>query len=150
MVKSIKLKKYLDLSYLLWILGWLALFLCACYAFSHRTPATDTWVAFACGRHHINHGVNTVDPFSFNSLKAGPSQEDIKTWPIWAQRIVDKVGLKTVQFLHPAGWINQNWLTHVIFYWLITKFGSPEKPNFDALVYWKFFIYTKLIFITSE
>jgi hypothetical protein len=33
----------------------------------------------------------------------------------WAQWITDKVGLETVKYWHPTGWVNQNWLTHVIF-----------------------------------
>ena len=40
--------------------------------------AGDTWVALACGRHFVNHGVNTVEPFSANSHQAGPTDEDLK------------------------------------------------------------------------
>jgi len=44
-------------------------------------------VAMACGRHFVNHGVNTVEPFSANSHKAGPTAEEVKTWPGWAQSL---------------------------------------------------------------
>ncbi|MHC4521155.1 MAG: hypothetical protein ACYTAS_21380, partial [Planctomycetota bacterium] len=38
-------------------------------------------------------------------------------------------------------WINQNWLTHLIFYKLTTALGSEQEPYFNALVFWKFGIY---------
>ncbi len=105
--------------------------------------AGDTWVAMACGRHFINHGVDTVEPFSANSHKAGPTEEEIKTWPGWAQWIAGKVGMRAVKYWHPTGWINQNWLTHVIFYWLthLSPFADAETFSFNTLVYWKFAIY---------
>jgi len=105
--------------------------------------AGDTWVALACGRHFINHGVSTVEPFSANSHRPGPTPELVKTWPHWAQWITDKVGLDTVKFWHPTGWVNQNWLTHTIFSWL--AYDSPIADGkewvFNSLVYWKFSIY---------
>jgi len=123
------------------ILAWLAMLIFACHACTHMVAAGDTWVAMACGRHFVNHGVDTVEPFSANSHKPGPTPQEIKTWPEWAQWLTDKVGIETVKKWHPTGWINQNWLTHVIFYWLCTTFGSEEDPHFNALVYWKFGIY---------
>jgi hypothetical protein len=51
------------------------------------------------------------------------------------------VGLETVKKVHPTGWINQNWLTHEIFYRLATTFGSEEEPCYNALVVWKFALY---------
>jgi len=122
------------------ILAWLGMLIFACHACTHMVAAGDTWVAMACGRHFVNHGVDTVEPFSANSHKPGPTPEEVKTWPGWARWITDKVGLETVKKWHPTGWINQNWLTHVIFYWLSTTFGSEENPHFNALVYWKFAI----------
>jgi len=115
----------------------------ACHASTHMVGAGDTWVAMACGRHFINHGVDTVEPFSANSHKAGPTEQEIKTWPGWAQSITKKVGLDTVKYWHPTGWINQNWLTHVIFYWLTSKspFADADTYSFNTLVYWKFAIY---------
>ena len=105
--------------------------------------AGDTWVAMACGRHFVNHGVDTVEPFSANSHKAGPTEKEIKTWPNWAQWITNKVGIETVKYWHPTGWINQNWLTHVIFYSLIRQSSYADGVSFpsNALVYWKFAIY---------
>jgi len=125
------------------IIGWLAMLIFALHACTRMVGAGDTWVALASGRHFINHGVNTVEPFSANSHKAGPSEEDIKTWPDWAQWVTKKVGLKTVQYWHPTGWVNQNWLTHVIFYWLTTlsPFADAASLSFNTLVYWKFAIY---------
>jgi hypothetical protein len=117
-----------------------------CHACTHMVAAGDTWVAMASGRHFVNHGVNTVEPFSANSHRPGPTPEEIRTWPDWAQWIANKVGIETVKYWHPTGWVNQNWLTHVIFYWLTTTLGSPEQPYFDALVLWKFAIYILAMF----
>ncbi len=125
------------------ILGWVAMLIFALHASTHMVGAGDTWVAMACGRHFINHGVNTVEPFSANSHKAGPTVEEVKAWPEWAQWITDKVGIETVRHWHPTGWINQNWLTHVIFYWLaeLSPFADAQSLSFNTLVYWKFAVY---------
>lgn len=123
------------------VIGWFAMLAFAFHACTHMVAAGDTWVAMACGRHFVNHGVDTVEPFSANSHHAGPTVEDVEQWPGWARWITDKVGLETVQKWHPTGWINQNWLTHVIFYRLTTMLGSAEEPYFNALVVWKFAVY---------
>ena len=123
------------------VIGWLAMLVFTFHACTHMVAAGDTWVAMACGRHFVNHGVDTVEPFSANSHKAGPRKEEVATWPGWARWITDKVGLETVKKWHPTGWINQNWLTHVIFYKLTTALGSEDEPYFDALVFWKFAVY---------
>jgi hypothetical protein len=125
------------------ILGWAAMLIFALHASTHMVGAGDTWVAMASGRHFINHGVNTVEPFSANAHKAGPTEEEIKTWPNWAQWIADKVGMRAVKYWHPTGWVNQNWLTHVIFYWLthLSPFADAKTFSFNTLVYWKFAIY---------
>jgi hypothetical protein len=125
------------------IVGWVAMLIFALYACTRMVGAGDTWVAMACGRHFINHGVDTVEPFSANSHKAGPTVEEIKRWPKWAQWITDKVGLETVKYWHPTGWVNQNWLTHVIFYWLshLSPFADADTFSYNTLVYWKFTIY---------
>lgn len=125
------------------IIGWLAMLVFTFHACTRMVAAGDTWVAMACGRHFVNHGVDTVEPFSANSHKAGPTEEEIKTWPNWAQWITNKVGLETVKKLHPTGWINQNWLTHEIFYKLVPKSSYADGVSFtsNALVYWKFAIY---------
>lgn len=111
------------------------------YSCTHMVAAGDTWVAMACGRHHSNHGVNTVEPFSANSHNAGPTEASIKTWPDWAQSIAGKFSLETIQKWHPTGWINQNWLTHTTFYQLAKNLGSDGEYNYNGLVYWKFAIF---------
>ncbi len=125
------------------VLAWLGMLIFALHASSHMVGAGDTWVAMACGRHFTNHGVDTVEPFSANSHHAGPTEEDVKKWPPWAQWITEKVGLKTVQYWHPTGWLNQNWLTHVIFYNLTPKSSYDDGLSYtsNALVYWKFAVY---------
>ncbi|MEN8126535.1 MAG: hypothetical protein ABFR90_01895 [Planctomycetota bacterium] len=105
----------------------------AFYASTHMVAAGDTWVAMACGRHFDNHGVDTVEPFSFNSHSAGPSDEALEKYPEWTRGIIKK--------WHPTGWINQNWLTHLIFYKLASWFGDDGSYNYNTLVYWKFAIY---------
>jgi len=125
------------------VLCWLAMLIFTFHACTHMVAAGDTWVAMACGRHFVNHGVDTIEPFSANSHKAGPTKEEVETWPNWAQWIADKVGIETVKYWHPTGWVNQNWLTHVIFYSLIPKSSYADGVSFpsNALVYWKFAIY---------
>ncbi|MCF7955862.1 MAG: hypothetical protein K9M75_08685 [Phycisphaerae bacterium] len=114
----------------------------AFHACTHMVAAGDTWVAMACGRHHSNHWVDTVEPFSFNSHKAGPTKNTIKKWPKWAQNIAGKFDIETVRKWHPTGWVNQNWLTHTTFYQFAKRFGSGGEYNYDGLVYWKFIIFT--------
>ncbi len=140
---GVKTKKHTALSGWPMILGWLAMLIFALHASTHMVGAGDTWVAMACGRHFINHGVDTVEPFSANSHKAGPTEKEVKTWPRWAQWITNKVGLETVKYWHPTGWVNQNWLTHVIFYGLthLSPIADAQTFSFNSLVYWKFAIY---------
>ncbi len=125
------------------IIAWAAMLVFTIHACTHMVAAGDTWVAMACGRHFANHGVDTVEPFSANSHKAGPTEEEVKNWPKWAQWITEKVGIDTVKRWHPTGWVNQNWLTHVIFYKLVPKSSYADGVSFssNALVYWKFSIY---------
>ena len=125
------------------LLGWLAMLIFAIHSSTHMVGAGDTWVAMACGRHFLNHGVDTVEPFSANSHKAGPTEEDIEKWPALARWIADKAGMDAVKYWHPTGWVNQNWLTHTIFYWLTheSPFADAENFSYNSLVYWKFAIY---------
>ncbi len=134
------------------LIFWWAMILCALHACTRMVGAGDTWVAMACGRHFLNHGVDTVEPFSANSHKPGPTPQEVKTWPKWAQWITDKVGLDTVKYWHPTGWVNQNWLTHVFFYWLthispVADAETFDKPiegqniSYNSLVYWKYALY---------
>lgn len=114
------------------IVFWAAMILFAGHACTHMVAAGDTWVAMACGRHFVNHGVDTIEPFSANSHKAGPSEAELQKYPEWQRSIVKKI--------HPTGWINQNWLTHVIFYKFAKTLGSDGEYNYDGLVYWKFIV----------
>ena len=143
MAEPVKTRKCSALSGWPMIIGWLGMIIFALHASTHMVGAGDTWVALACGRHFINHGVSTAEPFSANSHPAGPTEEEIKTWPDWVQKIAGKFSIETVKYWHPTGWINQNWLTHVIFYWLTTlsPFADAGSFSFNTLVYWKFAIY---------
>lgn len=136
------------------IFAWLGMLIFAFHASTHMVGAGDTWVAMACGRHFINHGVDTVEPFSANSHKAGPTEEEVAKWPGWAQGVVKMVGLERFRKIHPTGWVNQNWLTHAIFYWTTHQSpvadgpadnwqGDPKTWNYkyDSLVYWKMGLY---------
>ena len=140
---DVRSKMFSDLRRVSIVIYWMAMLVFTFHACTHMVAAGDTWVAMACGRHFVNHGIDTVEPFSANSHKAGPTEEEVRTWPNWARWITDKVGLKTVKKWHPTGWINQNWLTHVIFYSLIPKSSYADGVSFpsNALVYWKFAIY---------
>jgi hypothetical protein len=140
-----KIQRHLALSGWPMILGWLAMLIFAFHSSTHMVGAGDTWVAMACGRHFLNHGVDTVEPFSANSHKPGPTPAEIAKWPPWAKWIASKVSLETLKYWHPTGWVNQNWLTHVIFYWLTHKSPIADPgtfpPAFNQLVYWKIAIY---------
>ena len=122
------------------IVFWAAMIVFAAHACTHMVAAGDTWVAMACGRHFVNHGVDTVEPFSANSHKAGPTDEQLQKFPEWLRPTVKKI--------HPTGWINQNWLTHVIFYRLASTLGSEGEYNYNALVYWKFTVTIIAVFCT--
>lgn len=124
-------------------IGLIAMLIFALHASTHMVGAGDTWVALACGRHFWNHGVDTNEPFSANSHRVGPTVEEIETWPEWAQKITKIVGIDTVKYWHPTGWVNQNWLTHVIFHWLAyhSPFADGPSLSFNTLMYWKFAIY---------
>ncbi len=127
----------------LWITAvvGLGLIVFGIYSATHMVAAGDTWVALACGRHFAEHGVDTVEPFSFNSHPAGPTAEDIQKWPRWAQILCKPFSLETIQKWHPTGWINQNWLTHLLFYKLVTFSAPPGTYEYNWLVYWKFALY---------
>jgi hypothetical protein len=95
----------------------LLLVIAVVHAASHMDIGVDTWVSLAGGRQVIAHGVTLTDPFSFNSrapeAPGGSGAARLLAW------------------LHPTGWINQNWLTHVLLAWLVGSFGL------DGLAAWK-------------
>jgi len=112
------------------IILWAGILVFSFHACTHMVAAGDTWVALTCGRHFSNHGVNTVEPFSANSHKAGPTEAELEKFPKWLHG--------AIKYWHPTGWINQNWGTHFLFHWLAKTFGSEGNYNYDALIYWKF------------
>lgn len=122
------------------IVFYLAMLVFTFHACTHMIAAGDTWVALACGRHFVNHGVNTVEPFSANSHRPGPTDEDLKHYPRFITRLFSP---ETIRYWHPTGWINQNWLTHVIFYWLSHRspIADAQTYSYNSLVCWKFAIY---------
>ncbi|MHC4500665.1 MAG: hypothetical protein ACYS21_16325, partial [Planctomycetota bacterium] len=130
-------------SHCVTIVGWLAILVFVCHACTHMVGASGTWLALTAGRHYLNHGVGTADPFSGNSRKAGPTESDIQDWPTSAQWIARKVSPDTLKRWHPTGWINQNWLTGVFFYWLTHRspFADARTLSFNSLVFCKFAIY---------
>ncbi len=114
------------------IILWAGIFVFSFHACTHMVAAGDTWVALACGRHFSNHGVDTADPFSANSHEPGPTEEQLAKYPKWLHG--------AIKYWHPTGWINQNWGTHYLFFWLAKTFGSEGNYNYDALIYWKFIV----------
>ncbi len=144
------------------IILWAGMFVFSFHACTHMVAAGDTWVALASGRHFSNHGVSTVEPFSANTHKAGPTGETMGAYARLLRRSFSgKSGLKASianwwanradnfeqwpgwlqsfsKWFHPTGWINQNWGTHYLFFWLAKTFGSDGNYNYDALIYWKF------------
>ncbi|MEN6309465.1 MAG: hypothetical protein ABFD91_17085 [Anaerohalosphaeraceae bacterium] len=118
---------------------WAGITVFGFYASTHMVAAGDTWVALACGRHHANHGVDVAEPFSFNSHKPGPTDEQLAGWPAWTHGLI--------RTIHPTGWINQNWLTHLTFYELVHLFGSEDNPNYNMLIVWKFALFIATAFV---
>jgi hypothetical protein len=88
------------------------------FAVTHMDQGVDTWISLAGGRDVAARGVRTDDPFSFASRPAGPAGA-----PAWRR------------WLLPDGWINQNWLTHLLLHRLAGAGGT------DALVWWKLLTY---------
>ncbi len=119
----------------------------------------DTWVAMACGKYTLEteaikqqegriwqmkcldlFGIHTTqqEPFGAKTRAYDPSTHDIKN-------ISRKMGIiigsmlgkeSTNHKLDPSieniGWVNQNWLTHIIFYKMKTVFGE------NSIVIYKF------------
>jgi hypothetical protein len=99
----------------------LLLLVATLFAVSHMDQGIDTWISLAGGRDVMTHGVRDSDPFSFQSRQPYPVATDL----------VSRVG----HWLQPHGWINQNWLTHVLFY------KMQGWGGLDALVVWKLLNY---------
>jgi hypothetical protein len=104
---------------------WVLLAVAVVLAATHTDPAgVDTWVSLAGGREIHAHGITLADPFSFASRQPAPL-------PAGAG-----IGARAHAWLLPAGWINQNWLTHVFFAAVMRHLGL------DGLVAWKYANYT--------
>jgi hypothetical protein len=117
---------------------FLTLLLFAFYGATHGVASGDTWVALACGRHIVDHGLDTSDPFSENSFKPGPAAAETGEWPAWVRWCTEKAG----PTWHPTGVVNNIWLSHVLFYWLACE--SPfarGDDSFDSLVWLKLALY---------
>jgi hypothetical protein len=119
-----------SLKHICTVICWAAMVVFAAHACTHMVAAGDTWVALACGRHFVNHGVDTVEPFSANSHKPGPTDQQLQKFPQWLRPVIKKA--------HPTGWVDQNWLTHVMFYLLAKNPGADVNYSYVGLVYWKF------------
>ncbi len=102
------------------------------------TESGDLWIGFECGRYTTAGGWATQDPNR-----------------TWQMRLLDRFGLhltfrdpfgaKTRAYdpnsLVNCGWINQNWLSHVIAYRMRTAFGEDEAAvarGETLIVLWKF------------
>ncbi len=90
----------------------------------------DTFVAMACGRHMLNTWpqndpnrtwqmkcldllgihISKQDPFSANSRAHTGASDGISRW----------LGDTSAQI----GWVNQNWLTHVVYYFVQSQWGT--------------------------
>lgn len=95
----------------------------------------DTWVAMACGRYTLGPWAKE-HPHRTWQMKALDALGVHVTWH-------DPFGAYTRPY-DPAdrgaiGWVNQNWLTHVLFYKMKTAFGGdeygPQKGEFLIVVY---------------
>ncbi len=161
------------ITFLFKLFCWTMILIFAFHTCTHMVGAGDTWVALACGRHFVNHGVDTIEPFSANSHHSGPTNESMAKFAKELHKSADessgiKAGIlrycadkadnypnlsdsKKAFFSkwHPTGWVNQNWLSHVIFYWLAheSPFADSDELSFNTLVYWKFALYFLTAFL---
>jgi len=125
-------KVHEDSKVLMVVLG-IVMVLFAIYGSSYSISAGDTWIAMACGRHMVDHGVTNVDPFSFNSHTPGPTPAQLERYPSWMR--------STVARWCPDGWVNQNWLAHLIFY------GLAQNLGYNSLIAWKLATYILVVFM---
>ena len=126
--------------------AWIGLFILLVAACLHGANKSigggDTWVAMACGRYTLGPwaqdqpnrtwqmhlldkiGIHATkhDPFGGTSRKFVPTADD-------------PTGIKSGK----VGWVNQNWLTHVLFYKMKTAFGGnelgPQKGEVLIVIY---------------
>ncbi|MFH1175898.1 MAG: hypothetical protein V1750_00725 [Acidobacteriota bacterium] len=101
---------------------WLLFAVAVAYSVTHMNQGVDTFISLAGGRHILAHGVNDVDPFGFDCRPSASAAGD----------------RSLLAWLHPRGWINQNWLTHVFLDRLVSAGGL------EALVWFKLLNYLAL------
>ena len=99
----------------------------------------------------LNIPMNFVNPSESPNGEGGGIKMSLMRW--WYEKVDNYPNWsegtkKFAKFIHPTGWINQNWLTHLIFYNLTPKSSYTPSDTFtsNALVYWKFAIYIITIF----
>lgn len=95
------------------------------HAVVHSNSLADTWISLAGGRHVAAQGPGDADPFSYASRPAAAAQ-----LPADAD-----AGTRLRAWLHPTGWINQNWLSHLVLH-LVVRLGGE-----NALLAWKAVVY---------
>lgn len=119
----------------IWIGCILLVLASALHSASQSVGGGDTWVAMACGRF-------TLGPWA--------KEHSGRTWQMKA---LDKFGIHTTWHdplgactrpynpdnKEDIGWVNQNWLTHVLFYKMKTAFGGdeyqPQKGEILIVIY---------------
>jgi hypothetical protein len=107
------------------------------HAVVHSNTLPDTWISLAGGRHIAAHGVGDADPFAFDSRPAASASlpaDAPASHRLWA-------------WLHPTGWINQNWLSHLVLH-LVTRAGGE-----NGLLAWKAAVYgsvAALLFLAAR
>jgi hypothetical protein len=118
-----------------WLLRWGCVFVviaAALHGSDKPVGGGDTWVAMACGRYSV-----------------GPWAKD-QPGRTWQMRLIDSLGIHITKqdFISPYsrpfvpgndekfGWVNQNWLTHVMFYKLKTLWGDdgPDSLKGESLI----------------
>ena len=120
----------------LWIGCVLFVIASALMAASKSVGGGDTWVAMACGRYTLGDWENPADEHP-------AERQENRTWQMKVLDLfgihvtqVDPFGAKSRAFQPESpgriGWVNQNWLTHIVFYKLRDVFGE------NSIVVYKF------------
>lgn len=95
------------------------------FVVGHMNQGVDTYLALAAGAHFRAHGVTLTDPFSFASRR-----------PVAvAGEAVAEPAADSGSFVHPIGWVDQNWLAQTAMTWLV------ETVGWDALAALKLVLY---------
>lgn len=153
----------------IWIGCILLVLVAALHSANESIGGGDTWVAMACGRYTLGpwakehsgrtwqmkvldrFGIHTTqhDPFGAYTREFNPDSGTfknilIRSWGAFQKAIAsEEEKAEQKQYYDPAldnvGWVNQNWLTHVMFYKMKTAFGGdeyqPQKGEFLIVIY---------------